>query len=153
MPDYAAEVPEAEAAEDTGLGDDETAGDEEADADGDDRPVEDGGDEGDAAAGEADGEGEGEREEPEAEAAREPAAEPAAEPEARADRRPGPKFVANSRPEAVALLEKVLAYYRVAEPTSPVPLLLDRAIDLSSKNFIELLGKVLPEGSLKVRQE
>ncbi len=59
-------------------------------------------------------------------------------------------FVANSRPEAVALMEKVLAYYRVAEPSSPVPLILERAIDLSSKSFIELLGKVLPDGSLKV---
>ncbi|MEO1491943.1 MAG: type VI secretion system ImpA family N-terminal domain-containing protein [Pseudomonadota bacterium] len=64
-----------------------------------------------------------------------------------------PVFVANSRPEAVALMEKVLAYYRVAEPSSPVPLMLERAIDLSSKSFIELLGKVLPEGSLKVRPQ
>ncbi len=60
-------------------------------------------------------------------------------------------FVANSRPEAVALMEKVLAYYRVAEPSSPVPLILERAIDLSAKSFIELLTKVLPEGSLKVK--
>ena len=64
---------------------------------------------------------------------------------------PGPKFVANSRPEAVALLERVLAYYRVAEPTSPVPLLVERAIELSSKSFIDLLGSVLPEGLLKAK--
>jgi predicted component of type VI protein secretion system len=65
----------------------------------------------------------------------------------------GPRFVANSRPEAVALMEKVLAYYRVAEPSSPVPLILERAIDLSSKSFIDLLKKVLPDGSLKVRPQ
>src|SRR5690606_1360370 len=63
-----------------------------------------------------------------------------------------PKFVVNSRAEAVALLEKVVAYYRVAEPTSPVPLFVERAIDLSSKSFIELLGNVMPEGSLKVKE-
>lgn len=63
------------------------------------------------------------------------------------------RFVANSRPEAVALMEKVLAYYRVAEPSSPVPLILERAIDLSSKSFIDLLRKVLPEGSLKVKPQ
>lgn len=65
----------------------------------------------------------------------------------------GRKFSANSRPEAVALMRKVLEYYRVAEPSSPVPLLVERAIDLSSKNFIELLGKILPEGSLKVKPQ
>ena len=61
-----------------------------------------------------------------------------------------PKFVANSRPEAIDLMNKVLTYYRVAEPSSPVSLIIERALELSSKNFIELLGDVLPEGSLKV---
>ena len=60
-----------------------------------------------------------------------------------------PRFVANSRPEAIDLMNKVLTYYRVAEPSSPVALILERALELSSKNFIELLGDVLPEGSLK----
>lgn len=61
----------------------------------------------------------------------------------------GPRFVANSRPEAIDLMNKVLTYYRVAEPSSPVSLIIERALELSSKNFIELLGDVLPEGSLK----
>lgn len=61
-----------------------------------------------------------------------------------------PAFVANSRPEAIDLMNKVLSYYRVAEPSSPVSLIIERALELSSKNFIELLGNVLPEGSLKV---
>lgn len=61
-----------------------------------------------------------------------------------------PRFVANSRPEAIDLMNKVLTYYRVAEPSSPVSLIVERALELSSKNFIELLGDVLPDGSLKV---
>ena len=63
----------------------------------------------------------------------------------------GPRFVANSRPEAIDLMNKVLTYYRVAEPSSPVSLIIERALELSSKNFIELLGDVLPDGSLKVK--
>lgn len=82
-----------------------------------------------------------------------PEEEPSAGPHEAADAAapaapPRPKFAASSRPEAIALLEKVLAYYRVAEPSSPVPLLVERAIEMSSKSFIELLGKVLPKGSL-----
>ena len=64
-----------------------------------------------------------------------------------------PRFVATSRPEAVDLMNKVLTYYRIAEPSSPVSLIIERALELSSKNFIELLGDVLPEGSLKVKPD
>lgn len=63
-----------------------------------------------------------------------------------------PKYTAQSRPEAIALLEKVTAYYRVAEPTSPIPLLIDRAIEISSQSFMEILQNVLPDGSLQRRQ-
>ena len=62
-----------------------------------------------------------------------------------------PKFVANSRPEALALIEKALAYYRAAEPSSPVVLILEKALSLSTKNFIGLLREVLPDGHLKVK--
>lgn len=61
------------------------------------------------------------------------------------------RFWANSRPEAVALMQKLIAYYRVAEPTSPIPLLLERAIDMSAMTFMDLLGAVLPSGSLRTR--
>ena len=77
----------------------------------------------------------------------ETASEPEPEPEDE-----GPRFVANSRPEAIDLMNKVLTYYRVAEPSSPVSLIIERALELSSKNFIELLGDVLPDGSLKVKE-
>lgn len=82
----------------------------------------------------------------EAEAEAEPEPEPEPEPEDT-----GPRFVANSRPEAIDLMNKVLTFYRVAEPSSPVSLIIERALELSSKNFIELLGNVLPDGSLKVK--
>lgn len=62
-----------------------------------------------------------------------------------------PKFVANTRPEALALIEKVRTYYRIAEPSSPVALMLDRAVEMSTKNFIGLLREVLPDGHLKVK--
>ena len=80
----------------------------------------------------------------------EPEPEPEAEPEAEPEDT-GPRFAANSRPEAIDLMNKVLMFYRVAEPSSPVSLILERALELSSKNFIELLGDVLPDGSLKAK--
>lgn len=75
------------------------------------------------------------------------AAQATAEAEAPAD--PQPQFWANSRPEAIALMEKVVAFYRTAEPSSPVPLLLDRAMAMSSRSFMDLLRDVLPEGTLR----
>lgn len=77
-----------------------------------------------------------------------PEAEEETEEDTGEDTEDGPQFWANTRPEAVALMEKVIAYYKVAEPTSPVPLLLERAIQLSSMNFMELLADVLPAGTL-----
>jgi type VI secretion system protein ImpA len=74
--------------------------------------------------------------------------EPEAEEEAGEVADAGLRFWANTRPEAVALMQKVISYYKVAEPTSPVPLLLERAIQLSSMSFMELLSDVLPAGTL-----
>jgi len=165
-PDYSAEVaePATESWEETGLGDDESVS-EELDGDNgtaastEEPALEEGqGEPGEIAELEADTEVQADAN---AEAAEEPAEETAAESvseepvedavvESTAQpEEEGPKFWANSRPEAVALMEKVVAYYRVAEPTSPVPLLLERAIDMSSKSFMDLLGSVLPQGSLK----
>ena len=156
-PDYAAELRETEAAEDTGLGEDEVSGEDEADVAGDDWPVEGDAVAGQPAASDSDtdaADAAGETADTTDGAMISPAAAPATEQEVLEEPGGGGrKFVANSRPEAVALMEKVLAYYRVAEPTSPVSLLLERAIDLSSKSFIELLGKVLPDGSLRVREK
>jgi type VI secretion system protein ImpA len=54
-----------------------------------------------------------------------------------------------SRPEALALLDQVRAYYRATEPTSPVPLLIERARTFAEQDFMSLLKDVLPEGGLK----
>ena len=61
----------------------------------------------------------------------------------------GPRFVANSRPEATALMDMVLDYYKVAEPSSPVSLLLERAIQMAEMSFMDILDQILPEGTLK----
>jgi type VI secretion system protein ImpA len=52
--------------------------------------------------------------------------------------------VANTRHEAIALLEQVSTFYRMTEPASPIPLLTDRACGMSQKDFLSLLKDVLP---------
>ncbi|HET7409266.1 MAG TPA: type VI secretion system ImpA family N-terminal domain-containing protein, partial [Paracoccaceae bacterium] len=141
-PDYLTEESGPAAAEDAGLGDDEIG---EGVAEMADHPSEDGTT--------PDGSGPEESPPQAGESGDEPAdSERGIAPDPAAPAIAGPNFVAGSRSEAVALLEKVLAYYRVAEPTSPVPLFVERAIELSSKSFIELLGNVMPEGALKAKK-
>ncbi|MBR1232067.1 ImpA family type VI secretion system protein [Bradyrhizobium sp. AUGA SZCCT0182] len=53
------------------------------------------------------------------------------------------------RGQALALLEQVGAFYRVVEPSSPVPYLTDRARELAQRDFLSLLREVLPEGTLR----
>ncbi|MDB5512035.1 MAG: hypothetical protein JWR08_1518, partial [Enterovirga sp.] len=52
---------------------------------------------------------------------------------------------ATTRREAVALLEEVASFYRAAEPSSPIPLLAERARSLTERDFLTLLKDVLPE--------
>ncbi|MBR0852493.1 type VI secretion system ImpA family N-terminal domain-containing protein [Bradyrhizobium diazoefficiens] len=54
------------------------------------------------------------------------------------------------RGQALALLEQVGAFYRLVEPSSPVPYLTDRARDLAQRDFLSLLRDVLPEGVLRM---
>gem|GEM_PF-130510 len=51
-----------------------------------------------------------------------------------------------SRQEAIAAIDKILAYYREHEPSSPLPLLLQRARRLATKSFLEILQDLAPEG-------
>ena len=153
-PDYRAEESGPAAAENAGL--DEVIGDEEIGGEigGGVADMAENGSAEDSGAGDA-GPDAATPGEASAAAEPQPGAAPAAMPAQDVVPRPapaGPRFVATSRPEAVALLERVLAYYRVAEPTSPVPLFVERAIELSSNSFIELLGKVMPEGALKAKE-
>jgi type VI secretion system protein ImpA len=62
---------------------------------------------------------------------------------------PEQAFVVESRGQALGLLEQVGAYFRNVEPSSPVPLLIDRARELAQRDFLSLLRDVLPEGALK----
>lgn len=54
-----------------------------------------------------------------------------------------------TRAEALAMLDQVGNYLRVAEPSSPIPYLTDRARDLAQRDFLSLLKALLPEDGLK----
>ena len=51
---------------------------------------------------------------------------------------------AETRAQALALIEKVASHLRSAEPSSPAPYLLDRARALATRDFLSLLGEVFP---------
>jgi type VI secretion system protein ImpA len=53
------------------------------------------------------------------------------------------------RGQALTLLEQVGAFYRLVEPSSPIPYLTDRARELAQRDFLSLLRDVLPEGVLR----
>ena len=53
-----------------------------------------------------------------------------------------------SRAAALALIEAVAQHMQRAEPSSPVPYLLDRARNLASRDFVSLLYDVLPEDAI-----
>jgi len=55
-----------------------------------------------------------------------------------------PIGVIQTRQDAVRALEAVATFFRQTEPSSPVPLLLDRAKRLVSKNFLEVLADLAP---------
>jgi len=56
-----------------------------------------------------------------------------------------------SRQDAARALDAVAAFFRTNEPSSPIPLLLERAKRLVSKDFLEVLAELAPEalGSAK----
>ncbi len=58
-------------------------------------------------------------------------------------------FTVESRGQALALLEHVAGFFRHAEPSNPVPFLIDKAREMAQRDFISLLRDVLPEGALK----
>lgn len=51
-----------------------------------------------------------------------------------------------SRADAVRLLDLVCEYYRKNEPSSPLPLLLERARRLSEMNFLDIVRDLAPDG-------
>lgn len=52
----------------------------------------------------------------------------------------------NSREDAIRMIDKICLYYERNEPSSPVPLLLQRAKRLVSKDFMEILRDLTPDG-------
>lgn len=56
---------------------------------------------------------------------------------------------AATRQQAFILLDQVAAYYRTAEPTSPVPVIVERARHLADRDFMSLLKDFLPESALR----
>lgn len=52
----------------------------------------------------------------------------------------------DSRDDAIKVLEKVIRYFELYEPSSPLPLLLRRAMRLSTKSFLEILRDISPDG-------
>ena len=57
----------------------------------------------------------------------------------------------NSRQDAIRALEAISAWFRAHEPSSPVPLLLDRAKRLVSKSFMEVLADIAPDGVVQAK--
>ena len=58
-------------------------------------------------------------------------------------------FTVAKRQEAISLLNEVAEYLRLAEPSSPIPLLIDRAKELANRDFLSLLAAVLPEDAFR----
>ncbi len=52
----------------------------------------------------------------------------------------------NSREDAIKVIDKLCEYFRKNEPSSPVPLLLQRAKRLIAKDFLEILKDLTPDG-------
>ncbi len=58
-------------------------------------------------------------------------------------------FEVTSRDTALQLLKKIGAFYHAAEPSSPVPYLVDRARELAGRDFLGLLREMLPKDRLR----
>lgn len=56
-----------------------------------------------------------------------------------------------SRQDAIRAIDTVAAFFRKNEPSSPVPLLLDRAKRLVSKSFMEVLEDIAPDSLIQVK--
>jgi type VI secretion system protein ImpA len=57
----------------------------------------------------------------------------------------GPPGAINSRQDVIETLERICEYYRRAEPSSPLPVLLERARRLVDKGFLEIVADLSPE--------
>lgn len=60
-----------------------------------------------------------------------------------------PRFHVESRAQVIALLDQVQRYFRSCEPSSPVPMLCERARAFAESDFMAVLRDVLPKAALK----
>jgi type VI secretion system protein ImpA len=58
----------------------------------------------------------------------------------------------HSRNDVIAMLDKVIEYYRQREPASPVPMLIERAKGLGHKDFLEIIRDLAPDGVAQVEK-
>lgn len=56
-----------------------------------------------------------------------------------------------SREDVIRALDKICSYYERSEPSSPVPMLLQRAKRLATKNFLDILADLSPDGVPQAR--
>ena len=56
-----------------------------------------------------------------------------------------------SRQDAIRALDAVAQFFRQHEPSSPIPLFLERAKRLVSKDFLEVLADIAPEAIPQAR--
>ena len=54
-----------------------------------------------------------------------------------------------SRAQAIALLDQVQRYFQLSEPSSPVPMLCERARAFAERDFMAVLREVLPKAALR----
>jgi type VI secretion system protein ImpA len=62
-------------------------------------------------------------------------------------------FKVQNRAEALDLLDHAGRYFRVAEPSSPIPFVIERARDLGQRDFLSVLRAVLPADALKTPEK
>jgi type VI secretion system protein ImpA len=64
---------------------------------------------------------------------------------------PGISGVVKSRQDAIRALDAVAAFFRQTEPSSPIPLFIERAKRLVSKDFLEVLADIAPDAVPQAR--
>ncbi|MBL4608701.1 MAG: hypothetical protein JKY01_12850 [Pseudomonadales bacterium] len=57
----------------------------------------------------------------------------------------------NSREDVVRSLNKICDYYQAHEPSSPVPLLINRAKSLVTADFLEIIENLNPDSLQKIK--
>jgi type VI secretion system protein ImpA len=58
----------------------------------------------------------------------------------------------NSRQDVLRMLDLICKYYKDVEPTSPVPMLLNRAKYLVTADFMQIIQNLLPDGLTQLEQ-